>query len=117
MKFLKYFIFLLPINVFAQTPIPRTDSTFSDVVNGILDLVNLLIPVVASLALLAFFWGLAKFIYNAGDVKTHEEGKQLMIWGIIALFVMVSVWGILNFFSGEFGFGRIGIPSLPTGAN
>ncbi len=114
MKFLKYFLPFVPLVALAQQ---RTTSTFSDVVKEVLGIVNLLIPVVASLALLAFFWGLAKFIYNAGDVKTHQEGRQLMIWGIIALFVMVSVWGILNFFSGEFGFGNIGIPKLPTGSN
>ncbi len=80
-----------------------------------LDLIALIIPVIAGLALLAFFWGLAKFIARVGgDEKAVAEGKNLMIWGLIGLFLMVSVWGLLRFFSGEVGFGTtLTLPLLP----
>lgn len=68
-------------------------------------LVSLLIPIVAGLALLYFFWGLAKFILRAGDETAREEGKQIMMWGIIALFVMVSIWGIVEFIASDLGVG------------
>lgn len=116
MKKIKYLVLVLPLSLSAQTyPTPKTTSTFRDIVKEILGVINILFPLVAALALLAFIWGLVKFITHAGDVKTHSDGKQLMIWGIIALFVMVTVLGILNFFSGEVGFGPILIPTLPTG--
>jgi TM2 domain-containing membrane protein YozV len=51
---------------------------------------------VVALALLYFFWGLARFILNAGGGKEQEEAKAIMLWGIIALFVMISVWGIVR---------------------
>ena len=61
-------------------------------------LVKLLTTIVMGVALIAFFWGLAKFIFRlGGDEKAVKEGKRLMIWGIIALFVMVSVLGIISF--------------------
>lgn len=69
---------------------------------------------ISILAVLVFFWGLAKFIFQAGDSKSHESGKELMKWGIITLFVMISLMGILSFLSGELGFGPVGIPLLPT---
>lgn len=47
------------------------------------------------LGLLVFLWGLAKFILNKGSEGKVEEGKNLMLWGLIALFVMVSVRGLL----------------------
>lgn len=59
------------------------------------DLLNQAIVVVVALALLFFFWGLANFILYASDDKKREEGKNIMIWGIVALFVMISVWGIV----------------------
>lgn len=59
-------------------------------------LLNLIIPVIFGLALVYFLWGTSQFILNAGDAKTREEGKQKMIWGIVALFVMVSIYGILS---------------------
>lgn len=75
----------------------------------------MVIPVVFSLALLVFIWGLVKFISRTGgDEKAVTEGKKLMIWGLVALFIMVSIWGILRFFYGAFGFSRtFGLPLLP----
>ena len=58
-----------------------------------------LIPIVFSFALVAFLWGLAKLVLNAADEKSRIEGRQLMIWGVIALFVASSIWGIIYFFS------------------
>lgn len=67
-------------------------------------LINLLIPMLVGTALLVFFWGLAKFIFRVGgDEKAVTDGKKLMIWGIIALFVMVSVWGIVSFMQRSLG--------------
>jgi hypothetical protein len=87
---------------------------FSDVIDLFIRLGTAVTPVIASLALLVFFWGLVKFIRKSGegDIK---DGRDLMIWGGLALFVMVSVWGILRFLSGEFGFGGItGVLQLPS---
>jgi hypothetical protein len=80
------------------------------------NLIRLLIPLVIALTLLSFMWGLAKFIGKAGDSKSHEEGKNLMKWGLVGLFVMLSLFGILRFAYDDVGFnGSLGIPLLPTG--
>jgi sorbitol-specific phosphotransferase system component IIC len=60
-------------------------------------LVGRIIPVLVVLALLLFIWGIVRFISASGDEKAAEEGKNKMIWGIIALFVIVSVWGLVAF--------------------
>lgn len=60
-------------------------------------LVDLALPIVVGIALLGFFWGLAQFVFAAGDETKKDEGKRHMLWGVIALFVMVSVWGLVNF--------------------
>jgi hypothetical protein len=40
-----------------------------------------------------------------------------MIWGIVALFVMMSVWGIVGFFQKEFGL-EVTVPGkTPTSKN
>lgn len=67
------------------------------------DLFQQLVYVVFGFALLTFFWGLAKFILNASDAKSHEDGRRLMVWGIIALFVMVSIWGIIGLLQDDLG--------------
>lgn len=67
------------------------------------DIVEKLLVLVVAIALLAFMWGLAKFIFKANDTKENEAGKNLMKWGLVALFVMISVWGIIYFVQGELG--------------
>ncbi|MEK7135185.1 MAG: hypothetical protein AAB780_00570 [Patescibacteria group bacterium] len=87
---------------------------FQGLINVFLDLIKVTIPVVASMTLLVFFWGLVKFIFAVGgDEKAVADGKSLMIWGLLALFVMVAIWGILRFLTGEFGFDFV-LPHLPT---
>ena len=71
-------------------------TTLADILWTLSDLVNIAIPIVVSLALLAFFWGLAMFIFQSGDTEKRKNGLQIMIWGIIVLFVIVSLWGIIN---------------------
>jgi hypothetical protein len=54
------------------------------------------------LAVLFFFWGVAQFIRTVSE-KTKEEGKNKMIWGVIALFVMFSIWGIVAYIGNTLG--------------
>ncbi len=93
---------------------PSTPKTFKDVICIFIDLLSLIVPILASMALLVFFWGLVKFIYNSGSESAREEAKNVMFWGVIGLFVMFSIWGIISFFTGDlFGGALISIPILP----
>lgn len=100
-------ILSIPLFVSAQ------ERNIEELIGYARDLVKSLIILVAGIALLAFFWGLAKFIFKAGDEKAQAEGKNIMKWGLIALFVMVSVWGIIGFFQDELGLNEAN--ELPEG--
>jgi hypothetical protein len=105
-------LFLFPGAVFAFA-FPNLKSFVTDV----LGVVDSIIVILTTIAFLAFFWGVAKFILAAGDSKTITEGKQYMLWGVIALFILVSMYAILGFFSDQFGFGaKVSPVQLPTGA-
>lgn len=66
-------------------------------------LVSILRVILLSSAILFFFWGMVVFLYNAGDSKLREEGKQRMLWSVIALFILLSVFGIIQYLSNTFG--------------
>lgn len=70
--------------------------------------------VIAGIALLFFFWGLVQFIRKAGDEKAIEEGRRFMIWGTVALFVMVSIWGLTALIGREFAVNVGPAPTIPT---
>ncbi|MBP9711943.1 MAG: hypothetical protein KBD55_02845 [Candidatus Pacebacteria bacterium] len=55
------------------------------------------IPFIFALATGMFIWGVVNyFILGGGEEEKRSQGKQFMIWGIIALVVMLSVWGIVG---------------------
>lgn len=66
------------------------------------DLLEYLVVLVISLAVVFFLWGMAMFVLKADDETERAKGKQRMIWGLITLFVMVSVWGVVNFLQDAF---------------
>ncbi|MEZ0208769.1 MAG: hypothetical protein ACAH17_01170 [Candidatus Paceibacterota bacterium] len=53
----------------------------------------------------AFFYGVFRYIWGIreGDETRVKAGNQFMLWGLIALFVMTSAWGIVNYAQGIFG--------------
>lgn len=77
--------------------------TFCILIKKVTAIIAMAIPIVGGLALLAFFIGIARFVFAAGDSEAHKSGKQLMIWGLVALFVMFSVWGIIRLLARTIG--------------
>ena len=72
-----------------------------------------IIPLMAAIAFLAFVWGVAKYIKSAGSEKDSKDSKNLLIWGIVGLFVMVTIWGIVSFLKSDLGFGSdVGVPQI-----
>ncbi|HEY4493770.1 MAG TPA: pilin [Candidatus Paceibacterota bacterium] len=76
-------------------------------------LVSGAIPVLVGLALIFFIVGLIRFVI-AGDAEKREDGKKMMWWGIVALFVIVSIWGIVEFIASTLGITKEG-PITPPG--
>ena len=79
---------------------------------------GMLAPILVSLAVLAFFWYLIVFIWKGkDDGEQKKAGITGMMYSILALFVMVSVWGIIALVGSTLGVGQGGsvpIPSIPV---
>lgn len=67
------------------------------------NIVNPVIYFLFAIALLYFLYGVLVFIINADDETARDTGKKHMLWGIIGLFIMVSVYGILGLIIGTIG--------------
>lgn len=90
-----------------MSPLATRNSTFNDVVGSVISLINLAIPVLLGLALVIFFYGLFKYVSSAGNPQTKGADKSAILWGLIALFVVFSVGGLLRVVCSTF----IGTPS------
>jgi hypothetical protein len=96
----------LPLIAFAQG--------IQNVLVTVSNILALAVPILITLAIIGFFWGLVKYLW--GGAQGAEEGKNIMIWGVIALFVMVSVYGLIQLLGGTFGINQGGtliVPQVP----
>ena len=80
---------LSPVLTFADNSNPM--DTFLNNAAGWVDILG---KILFAAVFIGFFYGLLLFMLNP-DKK--EEGKSLMLWGFIALFIMASIWGLITF--------------------
>lgn len=66
-------------------------------------ILNPIIGFMFAVAVVMFIYGIVEYIWSADNEEKVEVGKKHMIWGIIGIFVMIGVYGILNVLSGFWG--------------
>lgn len=96
--------------------VASAQNAFS-IVDTIQSFVNILVPLAISVGVLYFIWGVIQYTTGKSD-DAKKEGRDRMIYGIIGLFVIVSIWGLVNIISNTFGVRqgggpRDGIPCVP----
>lgn len=88
--------YALPLLALAQ--VRDADTLFT----RILDLLNKVVPVIVALAVVWFIWGVFTYVLSGADEEKRKGARQTMLYGIIAIAVMVSVWGLVAILTGTF---------------
>ena len=90
------------LSVFALAATPAlasaaagTPTTFCALVTFVVNIVNTFTAFMVLAALVAYLYGISTNISQAGE-SNKSRLKNIILWGIIGLFVMVSIWGILH---------------------
>jgi hypothetical protein len=84
-------------------------STSLGLINLAQVIVARLVPLLIGIAVLAFFWFLIQYIWKGReDPEVYRTGRAGMFYSILALFVMVSIWGIIGFIGNLTGIGQGG---------
>ena len=87
--------------------------TFGSLVMYIISIINnTIVPLIFAVAFLVFIWGVFQY-FIAKSEEAKENGKNLILYGLIGFFVMVSVWGLVNILVGTFSLNNAA-PTLPT---
>ncbi|MFA5876891.1 MAG: hypothetical protein WC880_00840 [Candidatus Paceibacterota bacterium] len=102
---------LVPVSTFAAA------STIQEVLRNLNLPLQLATTLVVMLALLLFFWGLAMYVFGSSNDEKRKKGVPMMIWSIVALFVMLSIVGIINMLQAtlQVGGGSLQIPTITRG--
>lgn len=102
------------ISVFAQGTQPVSSgvgcsssmSTLADIFNWATCILSKsVIPLIVTIALVVFMYGVVEYMINADKEEKRAEGRKYMLWGIISLFVMLSIFGILAVLGNTFDLG------------
>jgi hypothetical protein len=83
-------------------PILASAATLNDTIKFFNNMLNALIALFILVAILVFFWGLINYLLSVGGAE-KSKGLLTMFYGVIAIFVMVSIWGIIALLQNTFG--------------
>jgi len=68
-----------------------------------------IVPLLIGFIVLIIFWNMGQFILHAGDEREREKYKQFIVWSVVAMFLIISFWGIVYFIARSF-LGDLGDP-------
>ena len=100
---------LAPALLFAQ----YSTGNFGALLVNARQILNTLVPLLISIAIIIVIWGAIQFIAGAGDPEKRKEGKDKIIWGIVGVVVILSIWGLIGFLASTFDLGGT-VPNVPT---
>jgi len=84
------------------------------IVEGIQNVMDLIIPLFMIVAVAVFLWGIIKYITAGGDTEKEKAARGYIIYGLIGIFVMISFWGIMTFIRNALGVGAETSGTLPS---
>ena len=89
-------LFTSPLFAYAQNP---DAEPVKSVLTNFQTLLTVIIEILIAFAFVVFGWGIVKLINSkaVGDPKKVNDAKQIILYGIIGLFVLSSMYGILAF--------------------
>lgn len=102
-----------PSIIFAQQ-IDLTNAT--NAFSSVRTFIDSLIALLVGIAILVVVYGIIKFIASGDDAAARKSGGAFMAYGIIGIFVMISIWGLVGFLDSSFTLSDPtgGIPNVPT---
>ncbi len=97
-------------------PVERTGTNLQFVICRISQLLNTIVPILIILGVIFFIWGVVTYVI-AQDDEAKTRGRDLMIYGLIGLLVIVSMWGLVAILKNTFGISgttTINVPCIPS---
>lgn len=88
--------------------VPTTGTTVFSILAIIANILNFVIPILITLGVIYVIWGVIKYA-TAKESGEQDEARKTIISGIIALFVIVSIWGLVAILNSTFGIDQGGI--------
>lgn len=76
---------------------PAGSATVTGILTAATEVLWGAVPILWGISFVVFLWGMMKYVSSAGDTGKAKGGRDMMIYGTIGLFVMMTFWGIIKF--------------------
>ncbi len=113
---MKKFLYFVPVLTLVGL-IPsfaHAATTLQDLLFVIKDILAIVIPILVTIAVIVFIWGVIQYVLVSGE-EAKKEGRDKIIYGLLGLFVIVAVWGLVRVLIDTFGITDTGVstPCIP----
>jgi hypothetical protein len=98
-KIIASLVFVIPAVVSAQALTPITNV--NNLSTRLLGIGNIVIYILGSLAVVYIVWNVVQYFIHGESAKRKEAGINILL-GIVGLFVIVSIWGLVNILTNTF---------------
>lgn len=105
---------LLPVLLLLITfPVPALAAVndFGSLVALFIGMIKTLVPLIVGLTLLYFMWGIFQLVVSNSE-DSRKEAVGVITYGVVSLFVMISIWGLVSILTSTFFGGSLIIPQL-----
>lgn len=91
--------FVFPAIVSAQALTPITNV--NNLSTRLIGIGNMVAYILVALAVIYIIYNVVQYIIKPSGDDRKEAGKSI-IWGIVGLFIIVSIWGLVNILTNTF---------------
>ena len=100
-KLISLVALLVPSVALAQVNIaPITD--INGVSTTLVSIGNMVIYLLMALAVIFIVWNIVMFMIKASDPEGRKGASTNVLWGIVGLVIIISIWGLVNIFTNTF---------------
>jgi len=98
----------------AQTTLTPV-SNISQLASRLSSIGNVIVYLLVFLGVVYLIWNIVQYFIKGkeGDESRHEAGMHIL-WGIVGLAIIISLWGLVNILIQTFGTTTTNLPNVPS---
>ena len=99
-KIIAFVALAIPSLAFAQA-LPAITNV-NQLTNRALSIGDTFTYILVALAVIFIVWNVVIYIINPAGSESRAEAGKAILWGIVGLFIIVSIWGLVNILTNSF---------------
>jgi uncharacterized membrane protein YuzA (DUF378 family) len=96
-------VLFAPAIAFAQPQVGNQVGTTQQLIDTLVSFFTAATFIIIAAAVVYVIWHAFQFVMAGGDEEKRKAGQNGIIYGVIGIAVMVSVWGLVTFLTSSFG--------------